>query len=88
MQCLLDGFCGLLPLCNCWEKEDPISQLPPPLQVKLHPKWDIHWCEFRANLCEFTPMNRLQTSPVLPLFLLGAVLAWWMRLGPDFYSMM
>ena len=37
--------------------------------------------EFHTNSYEFMPMDRLQTCRVLPLFVLGAVWAWWMRLG-------
>ena len=42
--------------------------------------------EIRTNSYEFMPMDRRQACRVLPLFVLGAVWAWWMRLGRDFLS--
>ena len=44
--------------------------------------------EIRANSYKFMPMDRLQACRVLPLFVLGAVWAWWMRLGRNFHSEM
>ena len=43
--------------------------------------------KFRANAYEFMPMDRLQACRVLPFFVLGAVWAWWMCLGREFYWM-
>ena len=43
------------------------------------------WCEFCTNAREFTPMNRLQACRILTLFVLGAIWAWWKRLGWDIH---
>ena len=40
------------------------------------------------NSYKFMPMDRLQAYRVLPLFVLGAVWAWWMHLGRDLHWMM
>ena len=42
-------------------------------------------CEICINSYEFMHMDRLQACRVLSVFLLGAVWAWWMRLGRDFH---
>ena len=44
--------------------------------------------EFRASLSKFMPMNWLQAGRDSPLFVLGALWAWWMRLGRHFHLMM
>ena len=44
--------------------------------------------EIWMDLYEFMPMGRLQACRLLAPFILGAVWAWWMRLGRDFHWMM